>query len=237
MEYKAFASQKFEEIAALIPANNCSLHTAASARVVDAGISDPGGWTSIQALLEGLIGGRGIVHFGRQFYGGHQLPTVEMLLDAPVMTYRMAFSHKDGVVGVADGEKYALGVKICDSISKVKEAGNFVAASETSLMAAAIGAASAVPDAVKILLENGVVEEDILWGWSSAPVALLCNDPVAMRERMADAKSKRIISLWVRGSDELLKRVVDEYQGGELRLHNLASANTIVKPRVSIHLS
>lgn len=237
MDYTVFASRKFEEIIESIPANNCSLHVAASSRIVDAGLSEPGGWTSIQALLEGLIGGRGIVHFGRQFYGGHQLPTVDMLLDAPVMTYRSAFSRKDSIIGVAEGGKFALGVKICDDISKVREAGNLVAASESSLLAAALGAASAVPDAVQALLENGVAEEDILWGWSSAPVALLCNDPAVMRERMADAKAKRIISLWARGNDELLKRIVSEYQGGELRLHSLGSAKTFIKPRESIHLS
>ncbi|MEL7610480.1 MAG: methenyltetrahydromethanopterin cyclohydrolase [Bacillota bacterium] len=237
MDYTAFALKKFEEIIASIPANNCALQVAPNARVVDAGIAEPGGWTSIQALLEGLIGGRGIVHFGRQFYGGHQLPTVEMLLDAPVAACRAAFSQKGGMIGVTNGEEYALGVKICDKRSDVREAGNIVAASETSLLAAALGAARAVPDAVHTLLESGVAEEDILWGWSSAPVALLCNDPAVMRERMADAKSKRIISLWVRGDDALLKRIVEEHHCCELRLHSLASAKTFVKPRVSMHLS
>lgn len=237
MDYTAFASKKFEEIVSSIPANNCALKESANARVVDAGIAEPGGWTSIQALLEGLIGGRGVVHFGRQFYGGHQLPTVELLLDAPVTIYRAAFSQKGGMIGVTKGETYALGVKICNALSEVREAGNLVAASATSLLAAALNAACAVPDAVHALLEAGVAGEDIIWGWSSAPVALLCSDPAAMRERMADAKAKRIISLWVRGEDELFRRIVEDYRDGELRLHTLSSAKTFAKPRVSMHLT
>lgn len=231
MDYTAFATQKFEEIIAVIPANSCSLHTTAQARVIDAGVAELGGWTSVKTLLEGLIGGRGVAQFGRQFYGGHQLPTVELLLDAPVLTYRTAFSDGALAAGVRSGDGYALGVKFCDTIESVKEAGNIVAASETSLLAAALAAARAIPDAVGALLDKGVAEEDILWGWSCAPVALLCNDSALMAERLADAKNKRIVSLWVRGDDALLRPIAEGYLYGELRLHNLASAQTWVRPR------
>lgn len=231
MDYTAFATQKFEEIVAAIPANSCSLHATTQARIIDAGVAELGGWTSVKLLLEGLIGGRGVAQFGRQFYGGHQLPTVELLLDAPVLTYRTAFSDKALAAGVKSGGGYALGVALCDTIESIRETGNIVAAAETSLLAASLAAARAIPDAVGTLLNSGIAEEDILWGWSSSPVALLCNDSKLMAERLADARNKRIISLWVRGDDALLRPLAEGYPHGELRLHNLASAQTWARPR------
>jgi len=229
MDYRKYAWKAFTEILRNIPANNCQQIYGYDSVIIDAGLMSPGGFSSAKTLLEGLIGGRGVVDFGRQLIGEEQLPTIELFVDAPVDILKNGFSSVGNVTGVKDEdeERYALAYCRCNDLNTIAVKGNLVVASPTSLLDSIFYAATSLPRAVQSLLEAGVMESDILWAWMTSPIAPLSNNEiVAEKNRIATMKDA-FVNIFVRGNDTVLKTVVDNYCPGVLRLHNVSSSRTI----------
>ena len=229
MEYSAYAKKKFEEICAAAPANCCTVTDKGETVALDMGAQSAGGWTSVKLMLDALMGGRGIVNISREFRGMHQFPAVELMYDDPVGAYEMAFAG-EGACGIKDGDAYAFGVSdgMCPNCAARAGKGNVAIVGKKSLAYAALDSARAVPDAVKLLLDNGIKAEDIQWAWSFSPIGTLSLDEEVLAANMAAAKDKRVVSIWLRGDDEALAKIVGQFAHGTLRLHNLVTARTIM---------
>lgn len=168
MDMTEYASRAFADILAGCPANGCR---AESPRRVDAGASVPGGWSAARRLAEGLYGGRALVNVTQAPVEDVELPAVEVFCDDPVGTAGN-FRPEAGVMGVRDADgAWAL---CCGGPSALAEP--LVTVGRASLSAAVLEGASLIPAAVDYLLERGVKPEEILWGWSSAPVVLTALD-------------------------------------------------------------
>ena len=229
MDYREYAWNAFAQILKNIPANNCQQIYGYDSVIIDAGVEAPGGFSSAKMLLEGLTGGRGTVDFGRQLIGEEQLPTVELFVDSPVEILKTGFFMADGVTGVkdSDGERYRLAYYESAELKAPACKGNFVVAKPTSLLSAIFHAAAVLPNAVSVVLEGGLKEDDILWAWATAPIAVLSNEESVSAKNKSLAAAKAVISIFVRGEDAMLKDVVTNYKLSSLRLHNLSSSHTI----------
>lgn len=234
MEYTKYANTIFEEIYSQSPANCTKTEKSTDRTIIDMGENSPGGWTSVKLMLDGLIGGRGIVNVSRDLRGLHQYPSIELLYDDPVGAYNNIYKVEGPIYGVKDGDSFALG--ICDTKS-VAEKGNFLVIGENSLAKASFDTVFALADAVKLLLDNDVNENDILWAWSFSPVADLCNDKGAFNINLEEARKRRVVSIWLREDDEKLTKIVSKYNPGTLRLHNMVSARTIMVEGPAIRIN
>ena len=224
MNYSEYSKKIFDEICAAIPANCCDVKETENGRILDLGDKVQGGWTSVKLMLDALIGGRGIVNVSRDFRGMHQFPALELFYDDPVGAWQQVYSNEPAGIIEEDGS-YAFAVQPSPDV-KVK--GNVAVTGDASLAYAAFDAAYALPDAVKLLLEEGVAPEDIQWAWSFAPIAVLSKDPEVLKKNAAEARERRVVSIWLRCDDEKLAEIVGKYEAGTLRLHNLVTARTIM---------
>lgn len=231
MKYSDYAKERFDKMVKGSPANACVVSERKDGVILDAGVVEPGGWMSAKLLIEGLIGGRGQVNFGEAEFGEDRLPTLELFLDDPVSTYQVAYQEKDGIIGIqAADARYALGLRICERIETSPPSGNIVCASSTSLVGAIFSASKAVPLAIEMLLDSGVKPEEIQWAWGVCPLPVLCDDAQQMNERMVRAlENDSVVSVWVRGEDKFLQEILNAYDGGCVRIHNLKTAKTLLK--------
>ena len=231
MNYMDFAKERFDEMVAGSPANACSARERKNGMILDAGIDEPGGWMAAKLLVEGLIGGRGQVNFGDAEFGEDRLPTLELFLDDPVSAYQQAYREKDGWFGVrAMDDSYVLGLRICEKIDAVLPLGNVVLASATSIVGAVFAASKAIPLAIGMLLKGGIKPEEIQWAWGVCPLPILCDDVQEMQKRMDGAlKEDSVVSVWVRGEDDTFQDLLNAYDGGCVRIHNLKTAKTLFK--------
>ncbi|MEL7608337.1 MAG: methenyltetrahydromethanopterin cyclohydrolase [Bacillota bacterium] len=231
MKYSDVAKDRFHKMVEYSPANACAAHRRKDGIALDAGVAEPGGWTAAKLLIEGLIGGRGQVNFGDMEFGPDRLPTLELFLDDPVMAYQNAYQEKDGLFGIqGEDASYALGLGICDRIDAALPGGNFVLASSTSILGSVFAASRAIPLAIGMLLKGGVRPEEIQWAWGVCPLPILCDDENEMQKRMDRAlKEDSVVSVWVRGEDEALQKLLNAYDGGCVRIHNLKTAKTLLK--------
>lgn len=228
-EYMIFAQAMFSKIKKNIPANHCTLLEDSVRTSIDAGVDAPGGWSAVQSLLDGFLGGCGEASLSRREFDGNQVPVIEMFFDDPVLALKTAFKNQNGVYGVKSGAKYALGLVLGETEKEIKAEGNIVVAGASSLLACAFDAAAILPEAVDHMLGAGVKEKDILWGWSSCPMASMAYDAALMKQRKKDMRIRGgIASIWARGRDDDFYDIVRACDGFSLRIHNLVSANTIL---------
>lgn len=227
MNYSKYASDRFTDILNASPANCTDIKEGASNTVIDMGKNAQGGWTSVKLMLDALIGGRGIINVSRDLRGIHQFPAVEAFYDDPVGAYEEAFKGASEVYGIKGDDGYAFGVASCPCVASETK-GNVALIGKTSLAAAAFDTTFALADAVKLLLDNGVAAENIMWAWSFSPIADLANDTDAFEANKAKARERRVVSIWLREEDEKLADIVGKYETGTLRLHNLVTARTIM---------
>ena len=227
MTYTEFAKLKFQEILDGSPANECSLYPHENGVTIDCGVEANGGWMAGRALLEGLTGGRGQVNYSERMVDGMQLPTVDLYLDDPVESAKNFISDDSGIMGVKTENGYALGVTVTDHLCPYPP-GNIVALRCGCLMDCILDAARAIPTAVVSLQNAGI--NDIQWAWSSCPIAAMTDDDAEMtRRKAAMSANHAVISIWVRGEDEIIQTTVENFPFGQLRVHNLTSAKTFVK--------
>ena len=228
MTREEYAGRLFREISDDSPANGCRVTESGDLAVLDMGLRETGGWTSAKKMLEALTGGRGIVTVTRDLRGIHQFPAVEILYDDPVEAASLFETDENGLIGVREGERYAFCVtKELKDRSGLK--GQVAVTGRASLASAVLEAARALPEAVGLLLESGVPEEAILWAWSFSPVADLSLNPDVLKNHVERARNRRAVSIWVRDDDERLKAIAEKFSEGTLRLHNLATARTLLK--------
>ena len=232
MDTLELAQKTFFDIAASIPQNNCVLQESSdgSCKLIDAGVSVPGGWATAQDLLLGLMDHRGSVAFGHRLIHGRQQPTLDILWDDPVGAAQGAFFGKGDIFGIKDnGGSYALGLVFVDHIDKAPVCGNIIAAKKNSLLGMLFQASCSVPQIVNELLENGISTKEILWAWISSPIAPLTSvAESAVREQEALCHEFASISVWLRGDDSMIERLAKQSPYKELRLHNLATAKTFL---------
>lgn len=224
--YANYAADMYQKIVEKTPANGCTVEEKNGFEILDMGKNEPGGWTSVKLLLEGLMGGRGIVSVSRDFRGMHQFPAVEILYDDPVLTYHMAYEKNS--IGVFEDGKAVLGVFNCPMCAAGKS-GNLVITGTTSLAYAALQASKALPDAIRLLLDEGIPEDAIQWAWSFAPIADLSLNEKVLAANIEKANARRTVSVWVRGvEDDVLAAIAPKYESGTLRLHSLTTAHTMM---------
>ncbi|MCI8477383.1 MAG: hypothetical protein HFE97_03395 [Oscillospiraceae bacterium] len=225
MDYISFAYDRFQEIVKSTPANGCSLLIHENGALVDAGSRCPGGWMTAKLVLEALTGGRGQVGFAQRMVDGAQFPAVELFLDDPEGAASSFAAGEDGVFGVRDGDKYALGVSLQGAEGAQTALGNLLAAGPDSLLASVLSAASLIPKAVEVLHTAGIC--DIQWGWSSCPVAPFFHDAAQAAQTAAALHAAHgTVNLWVRGDKAVLQQAASGFSAGKLILHELATACT-----------
>ena len=201
------------------PANHCRLEGS----VLDAGKEVPGGWSSARTLTEGLYGGKAIVNVSQQRLGEEQVPTVEILCDDPVLASE-SFTSREGLVGLQEADG-AWALAYGENAGGAR--GNVVLAVPASLCAVVVEAAAAVPRAVSYLLEQGVPQEEILWGWSCCPVVLPSLDGEAVRAaHRAAIAAHGVCSIWVRSARADLETLARTWGDFRLRLHCLEDGKT-----------
>jgi methenyltetrahydromethanopterin cyclohydrolase len=229
----------FQNIKARIPDNNCSLIDSKDGlNIVDAGVKMAGGWSVARKLLEGLICGLGQVNIGNILLSDFRLPTVELLLDEPVRVFEEAFLDRESINDLVvygpksecDTQTYSLGFAVTDKIPvEVPINGNLIVAANTSLVSAVFNASLPVMSAVEALLKAGVPGENILWSWSSCPVATMTDNVEQMMKRNETARSKgAVTSIWLRADSCVIQEVTSSWKFGQLRLHELATAKTYI---------
>ncbi|MCI6257271.1 MAG: methenyltetrahydromethanopterin cyclohydrolase [Clostridiales bacterium] len=229
MEYSRAAREKFQEIAGDAPAFHCGVRQSPSGTVIDAGWSAPGGWMAAKRALEGLMGGRGQVSLAhRRMENGMQLPVVEVFADDPLALAQAFRPDGTGTFGVKGGEEYALGVVLGGETCPKAAGGNVIAAPKNSLFAGVTAAGSLLAVAVDALLAEGV--QDIQWGWSSCPVAAMTLDQTETERRRAEmAAAEGVVSLWVRGEENAIRRAVGSVPMEKISVHELVTAFTYQK--------
>ena len=231
------SDEVFQNIKARIPDNNCSfIESKDGLNIVDAGVKMAGGWSVAKKLLEGLICGLGQVNIGEILLQDFRLPTVEMLLDDPVRIFEESFRDRDSIIDLpvygprseSNAQTYSFGFAVTDKISvEVPVYGNLVMAGQTSLASVVFNSSLPVMTAVEALLKAGVPRENILWAWSSCPVATLTDNKEQMMIRNEAVKRKgAVISIWLRADYGVIQEVTSSWNFGQLRLHELATAKT-----------
>lgn len=234
-----FSYEVFQSIRARIPDNNCSfIENENGLSMVDAGVEMPGGWSVAKKVLEGLSCGLGQVNIGEILLQDFRLPTVELLLDEPVRIFEESFRGRSSVNNLriygpgseSDAQAYSFGFAVTGEISgEIPAKGNLVAAGNTSLAAAVFNTSLPVMTAVEALLKAGVPGENILWAWSSCPVATLTDNKEQMTKKNEAVRRKgAVISLWLRADADVLKAVTASWEFGQLRLHELVTAKTYI---------
>ena len=202
------------------PANHCRV---LESSVLDAGKEVPGGWSSARTLTEGLYGGKAIVNVSQQRLGEEQVPTVEILCDDPVLAAG-SFAIRDGLVGLREADG-AWALAYGESAGGAR--GTVALAAPASLCAVVVEAAAAVPRAVSYLLEQGVPEADVLWGWSCCPVVFPSLDGEAVRAaHRAAIAAHGVCSIWVRRARADLEVLARNWDAFRLRLHCLEDGKT-----------
>lgn len=230
MTYIQHAKEMFEKLCNTAPAYGCLVKKDQNHTILDMGINAAGGWSSVKLLLDAMIGGLGIINISRDFRGVHQFPAVEIMFDDPVSTYKNICSTKDtfGLLDSNSSDSYAFGISITDDASSISAKGNVAVMKQASLSYCAVNSLKTMSDAVSLLLDSGIKEDYILWGWSFTPIADLSLNNTVTKENILKIENRRIASLWVRSDDETLQNIVKKYTPGTLRLHNLVTAKTIM---------
>jgi len=229
----------FQSIVLKVPDNNCNyIERPNNLKIVDAGIEVPGGWSAAKGLLEGLILGLGQVVIGDMVIKDIKLPTVDLLLDDPVKIAELSYFNKFDDHGLSilgpniekDEKKLGFGYAVTNKIPEALSIeGNLIIASNTSLVNAVYNASLPTMLAVKALLEEGVGRENILWSWSSCAVAVLADDEQVMKKRnMTMLKHTSVISIWLKADIKTIEKITNNWEYGELRLHELTSAKTYI---------
>ncbi|MBC5731528.1 methenyltetrahydromethanopterin cyclohydrolase [Pseudoflavonifractor hominis] len=229
MEWREKAAQCFQNLIEEAGANHCAVQEREQGTWIDAGWDVPGGWMAAKCVLEGLSGGRGQVSYTqRQMADGMQIPALELFLDDPVGTARAFQRDEQGIYGVRGEEGYVLGVTDRPLAQEKGWKGNVVSAGPNSLFTGIMEAADLMAQCVQALEREGVSE--ILWGWSSCPLAAMTQDAEETRcRRLEMAKRHTAISLWVRGEGSAIRRAIESMDMEEFFVHELVTACTYGK--------
>lgn len=231
MERREKAAQCFQQLREEAGAWHCAVLEREQEALIDAGWDAPGGWMAAKCVLEGLAGGRGQVSYAqRQMEDGMQLPALELFLDDPVGTARAFQRDGQGIYGVRGEAGYVLGVTDRPLSEAKGWKGNLVSAGPNSLFTGVLEAAGLIARCVQALERGGVSE--ILWGWSSCPLAGMARDAEETSgRRMEMAERHAALSLWVRGESGAIRRAVESANMEGFFVHELVTACTYGKRR------
>lgn len=224
-----YAQETFQALKQEALASHCTVLLHENGTLVDAGWDVPGGWMAAKRVLDGLMSGQGQVSFAhRQMDDGAQLPVVEVFSDNPLGLTAAFTPDEQGTFGIAQEDGYVLGVSLQSPQDTKKIHGQIVTAPINSLFAGVLTAGSVLSVAVLALQAQGV--EDILWGWSSCPLAPMTHDNAeTLSRRTAMEEAEGSVSLWVRGEEEAIRQAVTNFPAKGFCVHELVTACTYSK--------
>lgn len=231
--------------------------------ILDCGFNTPAGWEAARLLTLAAINGRGFVSFGDIDLGSCRLPAINICYDSPktlVATLAEPVQIKNWEVfgpALAPNKEASL-LCLIDKRDAVSDQGSAVPESATgilnsipvltkrdqlllavapypSLVGMILQTSSALPRTLQILITNGLDPDQVLWGWSSCPLPPLVDDLQLAIARLEKTLLYGLtISLWVRGDNEQLVTLLNKTPvNGQVRLHNLTTAKTIVKGSIA----
>jgi methenyltetrahydromethanopterin cyclohydrolase len=216
-------------------------------KLIDMGVQAPGSWSSGKALIETMINGLGEVNFGELNINGYALPSIDIYFDNPIKSRLPQSKEVDGRT-VFFYENSQLAFTETNKIPSLTEMENIVApltneenemtlivTRPTSLISAIRGCAMSVPNIIEKLLKSGMLEEEILWAWSTTSFPALADDITIFSNRVRAAfEYGTIASFWVRTDDDKIRQILQSIGlCGELRIHNLRTAKTFVHGSVN----
>ncbi|MGI9861456.1 methenyltetrahydromethanopterin cyclohydrolase [Moorella naiadis] len=214
-------------------------------------------------LTLAVIDGKGLVSFGDFDLGSYRLPALNICYDAPqnlVATLAEPVQIKNWeVFGPAlDPNKEASLLCLLDKRDAGSYQGSDVWESTNdilnnikvltkrhqyllavtpypSLVGMILQASLALPRTLQVLITNGLDPGRVLWGWSSCPLPPLVDDLQLAIARLEKTLLYGLtISLWVRNDHDQLVALLNKTPvNGQVRLHNLTAAKTIVKGSIA----
>jgi hypothetical protein len=205
------------------------------AALLDGGINAPGGWQAGKRAVLSLFSGFAEVSFDQINAGGRMLPTLDVYLDRMLPAAESIVPDAGGAVG-APGSGYAF--RLVPSGEGPGAAPDpagrkLLLAGYSSLVGRLCQAGMILPQTVRELLAAGFCGEEFFWGFSSLPIIVRRLDEGEKQVQEQVQKAGRLVSLWLRASDEEIKTYLEKWRGpGELRLHNLVSGNTFIGGRI-----
>ncbi|BCV21347.1 methenyltetrahydromethanopterin cyclohydrolase [Moorella sp. Hama-1] len=231
--------------------------------ILDCGFNTPGGWEAARLLALAAIDERGLVSFGNFDLGSCRLPAINICYDSPktlLATLAQPVHIKNWEIfgpALVPGNKNRLLLCSIDKIdsgscgrpalpellmgiNNTLDLNNhdqvvIAIAPYPSLVGMILQTSSALPRTLQILITNGLDPDQVLWGWSSCPLPPLVDDLQLAIARLEKTLLYGLtISLWVRGDNEQLVTLLNKTPvNGQVRLHNLTTAKTIVKGSIA----
>ena len=195
--------------------------------VIDLDLENHSSWQGALDMILTLCGEAADLSFDCRMLGGRKTPTAEFRLDAPAELTLPAVTQQGGAQ--VETWKYGTVVLADEKPEQLPEA--------TAVFLLRPNGAAAVTyrafkEAVRVLTELGVPAE---FSWTSVPLAPLCDDPELLARREQDSYALGAVhTLWVRcPEDETLCAAMRAMAPcGELRVQNMATANTWVLGKV-----
>lgn len=177
-------------------------------------------WQEALMLFTRLCAGRADISYGDRLIGSYRLPMLEARLDDPA---RLLPPVKQGALHNWTECAVAIG----DSEGIPSEAYRLP---ETGAAAAAYAAFLSLAELLELIAKQ-LPRDTFQWAWYNVPVPTFCDDGELMAKRVRAAYEKgAVLSLWLRSDgDEPVREALRSLPAyGQVRIHNLTSANTWV---------
>ncbi len=176
-------------------------------------------WRDALGLLERLCGGRADISYGDRLIANTRLPALEVRLDAPALLFPPE---------VAGGVHHWAGTTVALGEEGVGHAMYGMPASGAgATVYHAFLSMAGLLDQLGASLSRGA----FAWAWYSIPLAPFCDDLALCQNRWRAAAEKgAVLSLWMSAeTDEALQTALRGLPAcGEVRIHNLKTANTVL---------